>query len=970
MNKQFKKLILPIVGAFALQIQPQLSAQDGSGGVPNQFAFECGMAVATCYSGSNTNAFVLGIVDTRNYLSAPVATNWYAPMYHGTPALPWNQSNLGGEVFGLALDGATPPHIFAAATSIYGNAGNGRVMRVDWVAGTISTFVNFANVGSIALGNIAYDKTHKQLFVADLDNGLIRRVQDLGVTGTEQLPAFNHGIAGRTALALSPIPDTSAPGVLTDSGRRVFGLQTFGSRLYYSVWSSPSTNEIWSVGLDALGDFIPVGINGPKIEIPAASLPAIPAGFDRAVTDIAFSENGRMLLGERTIYLNATTTLAGYAHYSLVREFELIGGVWTLVDQPEIGFYQPGNNIHANSAGGVDYDCSGGRYATGDALRLDSVAIYGLQILPPGVSNVTQSVLIDLDADITSGDKTAIGDVEVYRCCECMTLTDEKFECLPDGTRNYTFTVQNHFQSPISYLAFLSTTPGVTPASQLIPLPGPLTNGQSSTVTLPLNIPASVTQLCYRLAAHNDKFEECCSITNCVDVPKCCAIISDEKFQLDPATGGGIYSLCITNLTTNQVGYLYLLPDTNCISFGTNIVALSPPLAPNDGTCLTMPVTVSPNCTNGCFRIVMATTNFVECCTIEHCFPLRSPPHNEPPVVRCKQFEESCFPSQTPITVQIQVMDPEGDPLQVVLKVDGTPFQTNNITPPPAAYVPVTFNLVLPLGAHTLTYCVSDGYGPLVICKTIYNVGDLVPPVLHCPPDYKICGVQKYTIPFLIKLPGFSVSDNCSKTNEIKITQSPAPGTVVGQGTTCITLTATDAAGNTSTCQTCVTVKFICVDIDFLPTALVEGSDLPVHFQTADDTKVVTLFVDGEEVGRSATPPFEIKWTKMPGGIHTLWAQAQGSSGESELSDAVTVLVSPGKSTPIGPRLLPGTFNGQFGFSLQTLNGEKCYIEFTQSLSPSSWGVVEQTIGDGDAHFYGIQQRNLKSGFYRVRLDR
>src|SRR3954466_1266341 len=96
----------------------------------------------------------------------------------------------------------------------------------------------------------------------------------------------------------------------------------------------------------------------------------------------------------------------GTPHYSLVREFEMIAGVWTLVGQPEVGFYQPGNNIHANSAGGVDYDCAGAQYATGDALRLDSVAIYGLQILPPGVSNAVQSVFIDLDADIITGDKT------------------------------------------------------------------------------------------------------------------------------------------------------------------------------------------------------------------------------------------------------------------------------------------------------------------------------------------------------------------------------------------------------------------------------------------------------------------------------------------------------------------------------------------------------------------------------------
>jgi hypothetical protein len=50
---------------------------------------------------------------------------------------------------------------------------------------------------------------------------------------------------------------------------------------------------------------------------------------------------------------------------------------------------------------------------------------------------------------------------------------------------------------------------------------------------------------------------------------------------------------------------------------------------------------------------------------------------------------------------------------------------------------------------------------------------------------------------------GTTASDNCGP---VTVTQSPLAGTVVGVGTHLITITATDAAGNTSTATTTFTV--------------------------------------------------------------------------------------------------------------------------------------------------------------------
>src|SRR5438093_1744031 len=53
---------------------------------------------------------------------------------------------------------------------------------------------------------------------------------------------------------------------------------------------------------------------------------------------------------------------------------------------------------------------------------------------------------------------------------------------------------------------------------------------------------------------------------------------------------------------------------------------------------------------------------------------------------------------------------------------------------------------------------------------------------------------------------GASVSDNCSAPSAITLSQSPAPGTLVALGAHTITVTATDAAGNSASCTTTFTV--------------------------------------------------------------------------------------------------------------------------------------------------------------------
>src|SRR5213079_2822807 len=76
-------------------------------------------------------------------------------------------------------------------------------------------------------------------------------------------------------------------------------------------------------------------------------------------------------------------------------------------------------------------------------------------------------------------------------------------------------------------------------------------------------------------------------------------------------------------------------------------------------------------------------------------------------------------------------------------------------------------------------------------------------------------------------LSGVTVNDGCSAAGEITVTQSPAAGTLVGLGAHTITVTATDAAGNSATCTTIFTVTDTTaptVNCSAIPSASADGS--------------------------------------------------------------------------------------------------------------------------------------------------
>lgn len=94
----------------------------------------------------------------------------------------------------------------------------------------------------------------------------------------------------------------------------------------------------------------------------------------------------------------------------------------------------------------------------------------------------------------------------------------------------------------------------------------------------------------------------------------------------------------------------------------------------------------------------------------------------------------------------------------------------------------------------------GGGQGNGVVEITL--IPDTIPPTIECPPDITVFN-DPGSNGAIVDYPPPTVSDNCSAVTTVC---SPASGSFFLPGTTSVTCTATDAAGNTSTCTFDVTV--------------------------------------------------------------------------------------------------------------------------------------------------------------------
>src|SRR5262245_21130123 len=180
-----------------------------------------GEAFVTRFSGAvggpggltiNTGGTVGSIIDLRAPGQPPRGQHWI-----DEPQRKPVTAGQVGQVFGVAFDDATPPNIYLSATAAFGlhrtpdnaqwmpgmwgpGGGPGTIYRLDAANGYAprpfsQIVLNGRPNSAAALGNLAFDRYNRQLFVSDLETGMIHRVRlaDGGNVGI-----YDHGTQART----------------------------------------------------------------------------------------------------------------------------------------------------------------------------------------------------------------------------------------------------------------------------------------------------------------------------------------------------------------------------------------------------------------------------------------------------------------------------------------------------------------------------------------------------------------------------------------------------------------------------------------------------------------------------------------------------------------------------------------------------------------------------------------------------
>ncbi|HEX8775139.1 MAG TPA: immunoglobulin-like domain-containing protein [Pyrinomonadaceae bacterium] len=137
-------------------------------------------------------------------------------------------------------------------------------------------------------------------------------------------------------------------------------------------------------------------------------------------------------------------------------------------------------------------------------------------------------------------------------------------------------------------------------------------------------------------------------------------------------------------------------------------------------------------------------------------------------------------------------------------------------------------------GSYTITYTSTDGAHSSTATRTV-NVVDTTAPVISCPADIVVhLPLNSPATSMVVNYPAPTATDSCS--SNVTVTTSKASGSIFNMGPTVVTATATDPAGNSSSCSFTVTVLYnftgFFQPVDNLPTLnqVNAGKAIPVKF--------------------------------------------------------------------------------------------------------------------------------------------
>ena len=130
----------------------------------------------------------------------------------------------------------------------------------------------------------------------------------------------------------------------------------------------------------------------------------------------------------------------------------------------------------------------------------------------------------------------------------------------------------------------------------------------------------------------------------------------------------------------------------------------------------------------------------------------------------------------------------------VVATDNCTPVGQLVITQTPAA------GTLVGTGSHTITVTVTDASGNSVTAPVTLSVVDVISPsIISVPGPITLSADANCQAAIPNVLPNIVASDNCIAVGQLLMTQTPAAGTLAGQGSYIITVMVTDPSGNSVT---------------------------------------------------------------------------------------------------------------------------------------------------------------------------
>ncbi len=396
---------------------------------------------------------------------------------------------------------------------------------------------------------------------------------------------------------------------------------------------------------------------------------------------------------------------------------------------------------------------------------------------------VTQNITLALDASGNASITTSMIDNGSSDNCQIssMSLSQTSFTCANIGSNNVSLTITDNSGNQRSASANVTVIDNMAPVvvtqTQTIYLDQ---NGQASITAQDINNGSSDNCGIASLSADVTLFD-------CADLGQNLVTLSVTDNEGNVGTGSTFVTVLdtitptIDNLPANITAYA---DPGQC---GTNVQW--PTITGSDNCNVT---SVLSNQLNGSFFALGTTTVNVT---------VSDPSGNSVAQSFTITIVDTVSPVLSNIPSSFQIVPNAGSCDAVVTWTN--PTATDNCVTPT---VTSTHNSggTFPVGTTTVTYTATDNNGNSTTASFDIVISDIVPPtILNIPNDTTISN-SAAACEGIVNYPAASVTDNCTGAS---LTYSQASGTAFSLGTTTVTITATDGAGNVSTASFDVTVE-------------------------------------------------------------------------------------------------------------------------------------------------------------------